>query len=157
MPNPYSFGEIKCPSQPIEHIASRPALKKQMSRVWSRCLSINRKIQPRPDKKLLREEEFETVLKSGSERRVCVERGYEVVPRITSTHLTKSRGGFREVNQRNEQVHLFHPLMINLINRISTGSTVPCPLSQLQDDSHITPTPYRNLLNAEQTSPDDPV
>jgi hypothetical protein len=99
MPNPYSFGEIKCPSQPIEHIASRPALKKQMSRVWSRCLSINRKTQPRPDIRLLREEEFETVLKSGSERRVCVERGYEVVPRITSTHLAKSRGGFREVEQ----------------------------------------------------------
>jgi len=99
MPDPYSFGEIRPPSQPIEYIASRPALKKQMSRVWSRCLSINRKIQPRPDINLVREEEFESILKSGSERRVFVERGYEVVPRITSTHLTKSRGGFREVEQ----------------------------------------------------------
>lgn len=99
MPNPYSFGEISRPSQAIEHIASRPALKKQMSRVWSRCLSINRKTQPRPDVRRVSEDEFESVLKSGSERRVFVERGYEVVPRITSTHLAKSRGGFREVEQ----------------------------------------------------------
>jgi len=47
----------------------------------------------------MREEEFESVLTSGSERRVCVEKGYEVVPRITTTHLAKSRGGLREVQQ----------------------------------------------------------
>jgi len=47
----------------------------------------------------MREEEFESVSNSGSERRVFVERGYEVVPRITSTSLAKSRGGFREVEQ----------------------------------------------------------
>jgi len=99
MSNPCSFGEIRRPSQPIEHIASRPALKKQMSKVWSRCLPINRKTQPRPDIRRVEEEAFESVLKSGSERRVFVERGYEVVPRITSTHLAKSRGGFREVAQ----------------------------------------------------------
>lgn len=87
MPNPYSFGEIQRPSQPIEHLASRPALKKRMSRVWSRCLSINRKTQHQPkitrdpDGDGDRDGDFEGMLRSGSERRVFVERGYEVVPR----------------------------------------------------------------------------
>jgi hypothetical protein len=108
MPNPYSY-----PLQPqltggIEHLApaSVPAppqqLKKQMSKVWSRCLSINRKTHP-PHPPIqptsTDEEDFEGVLRSGSERRVFIERGYEVVPKITSTHLAKSQGGFREVDQ----------------------------------------------------------
>ena len=153
MPNPYSFGEIRRPSQPIEHIASRPALKKQMSKVWSRCLSINKKNQPRPDTRRVREEEFESVLKSGSERRVFVERGYEVIPRITSTHLGKSQGGFgfREV----EQVCHVSMSHLKLMNRILTENTDLCLASQVQPDCLITPTPSPNQLNAAPTSPDD--
>jgi len=151
MPNPYSFGEMQSPSQAIEHIASRPALKKQMSRVWSRCLSINRKNQPRPGIRRVREDEFESVLKSGSERRVFVERGYEVVPRITSTHLAKTRGGFREV----QQVCYVSPSHLKLMNRILTENADLCLASQKQPNCRITPTPSPNQLNAEPTSPDD--
>lgn len=65
-----------------------------MSKVWSRCLSINRKTQLKN-----KEEDFDGILRSGNERKVFVERGYEVVPRIVSTHLARSRDGLREVDQ----------------------------------------------------------
>jgi hypothetical protein len=107
MPNPYSYALQPQINGGIEHLAPAPApaprqqLKKQMSKVWSRCLSINRKTHPPPPIQPTNtdEEDFEGVLRSGSERRVFIERGYEVVPRITSTHLAKSQGGFREVDQ----------------------------------------------------------
>lgn len=89
--NPYASIPYRAPSQPIEHLAanlnSRPALKTSVSRVWSRCKSINRKTGPPVPAK-----ENRAVWREGNERQV-IDRDYEVVPRIVSTHLTKSRTG----------------------------------------------------------------
>ena len=88
---PYASIPYRAPSQPIEHLSSnpssRPALKTSVSRVWSRCKSINRKTGPPVPAK-----EKQAVWRESNERQV-IDRDYEVVPRIVSTHLTKSRTG----------------------------------------------------------------
>jgi hypothetical protein len=88
--NPYGSLSHRAPSQPIEHLVSNPlgpGLKTSASRVWSRCKSINRKSgSPVPPK------EGQEVWKKGNERQV-IDRDYELVPRIVSTHLTRSRTG----------------------------------------------------------------
>jgi len=89
--NPYGSIPYRAPSQPIEHLASnlnsRPALKTSVSRVWSRCKSINRKTGPPVPAK-----ENQAVWRESNERQV-IDMDYEVVTRIVSTHLTKSRTG----------------------------------------------------------------
>lgn len=88
-------------TQPVEHIAAKPIpqppLRKSMSRVLSRVISITRK-DPSASSSHPRIQDAErAVLRKGSERAVQIDRGYEVIPHVTSTHLKRSESGLREV------------------------------------------------------------
>ena len=83
-PHPLEYRAPK--SNPSTH-PHAPRLRRSMSRVLSRVISITRKEQPLT----------QATLKEGNARVVHIDRGYEVIPRVTSTHLKRSQNGLREV------------------------------------------------------------